>query len=395
LVALDVVPQRIRVMRVITRLMVGGPALQAALLTQRLDPERFETLLVAGRESATEGSMLDLGRLGDVRAVRVSALGREISPFDDVRAVAALTGIARSFRPHIVHTHLAKAGALGRPAARLAGASAVIHTFHGTVFKGYFSDRRSAMIVNAERVLARMSTRLIAITPSQRQELIDRGIGDSRKVVEIPLGLDLTPLTVPLDRTEARSRLGLPLDRPIVAIVARLVPVKNVELFLRAFARLKEPAMAIVVGDGSDRADLEHVAGELDLNERCRFVGWQADMRAVYAAADIVALSSKSEGSPVSLIEAMAAGRAVVSTNVGGIPDVIEHGATGLLVPPEDPAAFADALDALLARPDRISELGKAAKQAVYPRYDVSRLLTDIAALYESLLRSPAAADRH
>src|SRR6266566_918781 len=192
--------RRVRILRVITRLNVGGPALNAALLSARLDPDRFETLLVAGTEKASEGSMLELGRLGEgLNLRRVPALGREISPLDDLRAFMTITKIAREFRPDIVHTHLAKAGTIGRIAGRLARARAVVHTYHGTVFRGYF------------------------------------GRATSRTFLQI-------------ERGQARSRLGLPPNKPVVAIVARLVPIKNVSLFLRAMVSVSS-AVALVVGD--------------------------------------------------------------------------------------------------------------------------------------------------
>ena len=242
--------RRIRVLRVITRLNIGGPAIHATLLSTRLDPERFETLLVSGVESPTEGNMLELGRLDRPASLRVVPwLGREISPLDDVRALSALVRIARDFRPDIVHTHLAKAGTLGRLAGRLAGPQAVIHTYHGTVFEGYFSPLKSRVILGIERALARFTTRIVAITPGQRRDLLRLGIGDERTVVEIPLGLELEPLLVPVDARAARAALGLPHDVPIVAIVARLVPVKDILTFLRAMALVPSPAVAVVVGE--------------------------------------------------------------------------------------------------------------------------------------------------
>ena len=378
--------RRIRVLRVITRLNVGGPAINAALLSTRLDPDRFETLLVAGSESASEGSMLDLGRLGDGLTLRrVPPLGREISALDDFRALTSVTKIAREFRPDIVHTHLAKAGTIGRVAARLAGAHAVVHTYHGTVFRGYFGRATSRAFIEIERALSHITTRIVAITPSQRRELIELGIGDERKVVEIPLGLELAPFLDPPDQIEARTRLGLPLDRPIVAIVARLVPVKDVSLFLHAMAKVSSGALAVIVGDGELRSALEAESASLGLADRCRFLGWQRDVAAVYAAADVVALSSRNEGSPVSIIEAMAAGRAVVSMAVGGVADVVRPG-TGVLVQSRDAATFAAAVSALLSDPEERRALGAAAREAVHPAYDASRLVTDVARLYESLL---------
>jgi glycosyltransferase involved in cell wall biosynthesis len=375
-----------RVLRIITRLNIGGPAINAALLSTRLDPDRFATLLVAGSEAASEGSMLGLGRLGEGLALRrVAALGREISPVDDLRALAAITKIAREFRPHIVHTHLAKAGTIGRVAARLAGARAVVHTYHGTVFRGYFGGLKSRAVVGIERSLSHITTKIVAITPSQRRELIELGIGDERKVVEIPLGFDLAPFLDPPDQNVARDRLGLPREVPIVAIVARLVPVKDLSLFIRAMAKVPEPALAVVVGDGELRTALEAESAALGLGGRCRFLGWQRDVSFVYAAADVVALTSRNEGSPVSIIEAMAAGRAVICTAVGGVPDVVQPG-TGVLVPSGDDAAFASGVTALLSDPARRAELGAAARRAVHPAYDAARLVSDITRLYESVL---------
>ena len=374
-------------MRVITRLNIGGPAINAALLSTRLDPDRFETLLVAGTESPAEGSMLELGRLErDLTPRRVPALGREISPTDDIRALADIVGIARDFRPDIVHTHLAKAGTIGRLAARVVRARAVVHTYHGTVFRGYFGGVKSRAVIAIERGLSHITTRLVAITPSQRRELIDLGIGDERKVVEIPLGFDLEPFLNAPDRGAARDRLGMPRDVPVVAIVARLVPVKNVSLFLQAMTVVPAPAVALVVGDGELRAVLEAESAALGLGTRCRFVGWQRDIASVYAAADVVALTSRNEGSPVSVIEAMAAGRAVVCTAVGGVPDVVRPG-TGVLVPAGDAVALAAAVTALLSDPARRAEFGAAGREAVHPAYDASRLVSDMTRLYDSVLQ--------
>jgi glycosyltransferase involved in cell wall biosynthesis len=375
------------VLRVITRLNVGGPAIQAVLLSARMDPDRFETLLVAGTESSTEGNMIELGRLEEPPALRrVPVLGREISPLDDLRALGALVGLMREFRPDIVHTHLAKAGTLGRLAARIAGVRVVIHTYHGTVFRGYFGSLRSRLFLEIERAVARATTRLVAITPGQRRELIAMGIGSEATVVEIPLGLELAPFVDAPSRPEARATLGLTFDEPVIAIVARLVAIKDVGLFLQALARLRSSPTALIVGDGEERGRLEALAAALGVASRCRFLGWRRDVRSVYAAADVVVLTSRNEGSPVSIIEAMAAGRAVVCTDVGGVADVVTSGSSGVLVPYGDPDALAASIDGLLRDPDLRQRLGAEARRAVYPRYDVSRLVTDIAALYTSLV---------
>ena len=375
-------------MRVITRLNIGGPAIHVSLLTSRLDPARYETLLVSGVEAAAEGNMLKLGRLPAVEPRTVATLGRAISPLDDVRALAALVSIARSFKPDIVHTHLAKAGALGRVAARIAGVGLVVHTYHGSVFRGYFGQRESAVYLQIERALARITTRIVAITSGQKADLVSFGIAPSGKIVEIPLGLDLDQFRELPVRDDALAALDLPTDMRYVTIVARLVAIKDIPTFLRALARVTEAhpdVCGLVIGDGPERAAIEAVARDLGLGDRCRFLGWRADLPNVYAASDIVALSSLNEGSPVSVIEAMAAGRAVVATAVGGVPDVVGD-ATGVLVGAGDHQALGDAMSALLADPGRRAELGRHGRDLALRRYGSDRLIEDIDRLYSDLL---------
>jgi glycosyltransferase involved in cell wall biosynthesis len=380
--------KRIRVMRVITRLNIGGPAIHVSLLTSRLDPERYETLLVSGVESAAEGNMLKLGRLPPVQPKTVPALGRAISPLDDVRALGALVSLARSFKPDIVHTHLAKAGALGRVAARLAGVRVVVHTYHGSVFRGYFGQRESAVYLQIERALARITTRIVAITSGQKADLVSLGIAPSAKIVEIPLGLDLEQFRELPSRDDALAALGLPSEMRYVTIVARLVAIKDIPTFIRAVARVTEShpdVRGLVVGDGPDRAAIEGVARELGQGDRCRFLGWRADLPNVYAASDVVALSSLNEGSPVSLIEAMAAARAVVATAVGGVPDLV-HDGSGILVAPGDDGALGDAMVTLLRDPNRRAEMGRAGRDLAFRRFGSGRLVDDIDRLYVDLL---------
>ena len=375
-------------MRVITRLNIGGPAIHVSLLASRLDPTRYETLLVSGVESGDEGNMLELGRLPPIDPRILPTLGRAISPLDDLRALTGLVLLARSFKPDIVHTHLAKAGALGRIAARIAGVRTVVHTYHGSVFRGYFGQRESAVYLGIERALARITTRIVAITSGQKADLVDLGIAPSSKIVEIPLGLDLDHFRELPAREAALSALGLPREGRYVAIVARLVPIKDIPTFLRALALVTESlpdVRGLVVGDGPERGAVERLAQNLGLERRCRFLGWRADVPNVYAASDVVALTSLNEGSPVSVIEAMASGRAVVATAVGGVPDVVSE-ATGILVPVGDHRGFADAIVSLLRDPDRRAELGRKGREVAVRRFASDRLVADIDRLYIDLL---------
>lgn len=382
--------RRHRILRIITRLNVGGPAIQAAILTSRLDQDRFETLLVAGREGPSEGNMLELGRLGDhVRPLVVPDLGRTVSPLADVSALLQILRIAIRYHPDLVHTHLAKAGLVGRLAGRASGSRALVHTYHGSVFRDYFGGLKTGLYLTLERSLARITTRIIAVTTRQREELIGLGIGTSKKVIRVELGLDLDPFLEGVETEVARAGLGLPARAPVVGIVARLVPIKDVATFVCALAliaRSVPDVEGVIVGDGPERARLEALAHELGIATRCRFLGWRADMARVYGAVDVLALSSLNEGSPASLIEGMAAGRAVVATNVGGVPDVVRDGVTGSLVPPRAPEDLADAICQLLGDPGERLRFGRAARDEAAARWRADRLIHDIELLYGELL---------
>lgn len=384
------VSDRVRVLRVIARLNIGGPALHATLLTERLDPARYDSLLVAGVEEPSEGNYLALRGRSLERLMVLPALGREIRGGPDLVALVQLTRLIRRVRPQVVHTHTAKAGTLGRLAARLARVPVIVHTYHGHVFHGYFPPARTRLFLAIERGLAKWTDRLLTVSETVRSELLRLGIGAPEKLVVVPLGLDLEPFTgTETLRGQLRGELGLGEEALLVGIVARLVPIKAHEVFLEAAAQVARrlpQSRFLVVGDGARRAELETLAGRLGLDDRVRFLGWRRDLDRIYADLDVVALTSRNEGSPVSLIEAMAAGRPVVATRVGGVPDLVEDGVTGWLVPPGDPEALAEAMAALLADPDRRQAMGQAGRKRVIPAFSAERLLQDMDRLYTALL---------
>jgi glycosyltransferase involved in cell wall biosynthesis len=383
---------RIRVLRVISRLNVGGPALHTTLLTRRLDPGRYDTRLVTGRVAPDEGSYLDLYQLPPARVSRLPALGREVRLSRDVVALRQLVRLMARARPHIVHTHTAKAGALGRVAALLTRVPVIVHTFHGHVFQGYFGPAWTRVLLAVERALARRTDCLIAVSPAVRRELLALGIGSPERFRVVPLGLDLDVFArADALRGALRAELGIPPEAPLVGIVARLVPIKAHEVFLRAAAlvgaRLPE-ARFLLVGDGEGRPALERLAAGPGLADRVRFLGWRRDLDRIYADLDVVVLTSRNEGSPVALIEAMAAGRAVVATGVGGVRDFVADGVTGCVVRPGDAEAVAAGIADLLEHAERRQTLGKAGREHVLPRFGVERLLADIDRLYTELLRA-------
>lgn len=389
-------PGRVRVVRIIARLNVGGPALHTTLLTARLDPRRYETRLVAGREAPGEGNYLALHGTTLPEVTILPALGREVRGAADVVALGQLVALMRRVRPHVVHTHTAKAGTLGRLAARLTGVPVIVHTYHGHIFHGYFSPGRTRVFLGIERMLARWSDCLLAVSDTVRRELLALGVGTPDRFRVLPLGLDLDRyVTAGARRGELRAELGLSPEVPLVAIVARLVPIKAHEVFLEAARRIQAvlpAARFLLVGDGERRQALERLAAALGLGAHVRFLGWRRDLERVYADAWVVALTSRNEGSPVSLIEAMAAGCAVVATRVGGVPDLIEDGVTGRLVPPDEPAALAEAVVGLLRDADRRRALGGAARRRVVPAFAAERLVAGVDRLYGELLRAKGVA---
>jgi glycosyltransferase involved in cell wall biosynthesis len=389
------VSDRVRILRVIARLNIGGPALHATLLTERLDPARYESVVVAGSEADGEGNYLTFHGKVLPNLVALPALGRELSVGRDAVALCALVRLIRRVRPHIVHTHTAKAGTLGRLAASLCRVPAIVHTYHGHVLRGYFSPARTRLYREIERWLGRRTDRLLAVSERVRRELLDLGIGTAERFDVLPLGLDLDGLLVCDRRRGAlRTELGVPDDAMLAGIVARLVPIKAHEVFLEAaagVARARPDARFVIVGDGERRLELEALAARLGLQDRTYFLGWRRDLDRIYADLDVVALCSWNEGSPVSLIEAMAAGRPVVATRVGGVPDVVDDGVHGHLVDAGDGAGLAMAIVSLLRDPHRRHAMGQAGRARVCPAFDASRLVRDMDRLYTTLLAGKAA----
>jgi glycosyltransferase involved in cell wall biosynthesis len=383
---------RIRVVRVIARMNVGGPAVHVALLTERLDPTRYSSWLVTGREGPGEGNYLDLHHRTVPGLTVVPDLERRIRGYRDVRALVGLLKIIRRHRPHIVHTHTAKAGVIGRLAARLAGVPVVVHTYHGHVFHGYFSPAQTKRFVAIERLLARWTDRLLAVSVEVRSDLLALGIGPADRVSVMPLGLDLDALVESGGEVgRLRRELAVPADELLVGIVARLVPIKAHEVFLAAAARLAgsgPPARFVIVGDGERRAELERLARGLGIESRVHFLGWRADLARIYADLDLVVLTSRNEGSPVSIIEALAAARPVVATRVGGVADLIEDGVNGCLVEADDVPGLSQRMQSVLRDPEQRRRLGEAGRKSVYPAFGAQRLLGDMDTLYTELLRN-------
>ncbi|HET9834072.1 MAG TPA: glycosyltransferase, partial [Vicinamibacterales bacterium] len=364
---------------------------------ERLTRRGFTTRLVHGSLGEGEGDMRYLLSPGPA-VDYLPSLCRELSPANDYAAFVRVSAILREFRPQIVHTHMAKAGAIGRAAAARYNRSVpqserarVVHTYHGHVLEGYFSPAKTALFVGIERLLARATDRIIAISPAVREELLrEHRIGRPEQYRVVPLGFDLSALSAIDDRSRAAARQSLGIDTRahVVSTVGRLTAIKQHDLFLEAarlIANEDAAAMFLIAGDGELRAALETTVRDVGLADRVRFLGWRRDLATIYGASDVFLLTSRNEGTPVALIESLAAGVPGVSTDVGGVRDVL-HADTGVVVPFGDAAGLAGAVTQFLGDANRRRATGEQGRASVVARYGIDRLVDDIEALYRDLL---------
>jgi glycosyltransferase involved in cell wall biosynthesis len=390
----EAIPPR-RVLRVIARLNVGGPSIQAITLTRLLEERGYETRLIRGREGAREGSMDALAWELGVTPINLPTLKRRIG-LADLASLVFLVRQIREWQPQILHTHAAKAGALGRTAALLAGRRrppVIVHTFHGHVLTGYFSPAVSAVFTAIERALARVTTCLIAVSEEVRADLVRLRVAPPERIIVVPLGFDFSRFDVPEEERRARREafrhgLGIPLDAPVVTLVGRLEPIKRVDRFLRVANLIEAPEETrfLVVGDGTLREELQQSPEASRLGNRLVWAGLRNDMPDVYFASDVLTVTSDNEGTNVSAIEAQAAGLPVVTTRVGGMPSVVQDGETGFVTEREDERALASALPLLLLDDALRRRLGAAGPQRMQRLFSLHRLVSDIDDLYRQLL---------
>ena len=392
-----------RVLRIINRLNLGGPTYNAAYLSSYLSPE-YETMLVAGiKDESEESSEFILERM-KLKPHYIHNMRREINFSDDRKAYSDIKNIIRNFKPDIVHTHAAKAGTLGRVAAYQLNVPVVLHTFHGHVFHGYFSPSKTNIFIGIERMMARISTGIIAISEQQKHELSNiYKVCSPEKIKTIPLGFDLSRFSLNQHalRRQFRDKYKLSDDTLAIGIIGRLVPIKNHPLFIESWKQLIQEhgkkIHAFIIGDGEDRATLEAMCRNLNIDfntpenyhpdATLTFTSWILQIELALAGLDIVALSSNNEGTPVSLIEAQAAGKPIISTDAGGLRDTVIPDKTAIIVPTGDQPAFAKGLSRLIsdeALRQQMSELGPGFAGG---RFGVQRLVSDMSNYYEQLLQ--------
>lgn len=402
----------VKILRLITRLNTGGPAMHTVLLTRGLNGSRFSSRLVTGLVGPAEGDMSYYAVRRGVEPIVIPELGRHVSLWNDLCALWKVYRLFRREHPDIIHTHTAKAGIvgrvagilynLGRLAARRGSRARVVHSFHGHVFRGYFSPLKSRLLVLLERVLALATDHIITVSDSVRNELVDEyRICAPAKVSVIPLGLDLDWVAgVAGSRGVLRKAFSVPPERVTIGVIGRLTGIKNHRLYLSAAQIMNgRNVHSFIIGDGELRDDMTALARALGLEGCTTFTGWYHDPAVIYADLDIVCLTSRNEGTPAVLIEAMAAGRPFVATDVGGVrdlmigervlhPDGFEVFANGVLVAPDDPTMLAAALTVLVDNADLRRSIGGVAERFARETYSHTRLLRDLESLYGAVLES-------
>jgi glycosyltransferase involved in cell wall biosynthesis len=377
----------IRVVRIIDRLNVGGPTYHVLLLTRDLPARGYDPILVKGQIAPGEAEMTAaIDQIG-ADFLDLPGFTKAIS-LRDIGVFWALYRLLRRVRPHIVHTHKTKAGALGRLAALLAGVPVIVHTFHGHAFDGYFSRLANYIVLVIERLLAHRTDAVVTVSTQVRRALLSYGIASPKRVHTIPLGLELEPFLA-AERSDDgfREELGFAPNAPLVCILGRVVPIKGLTVFLRAAKRVLAEipdARFVVVGDGESRVELEEFAHTLELGDRVNFTGFRDDVIRIFASVDLVAQSSFNEGSPVTLIEALSAGCYVVATGVGGVADVVDSDRLGLLAPSGDDKTLADVMVRSLRAKQTI---GVEDRKRMGSRYGIRRLVNDLDNLYSTLLQ--------
>lgn len=373
----------IRVLHLITRMDVGGSTENTLLSATRMPAGEFACRIVSGPTADPPPGLAGALAAAGVAWDQVPSLCRSVHPLRDLQALAALIRLIRRAEPDIVHTHSSKAGFLGRLAARRAGVQRIVHTPHGHVFGGYFHPLVARAFMALERRAAAWTDRIVTLSDLEARDHLRHGIGRSEQFVTIPSGVELGPVL-------AAEPRRLAVGRPLIGTVARLVPVKGIEqlieatpALLRAFPR----AAILLVGEGESRPALEARARRLGVAEAVHFAGFRQDVPAVMAGMDLFVLPSLNEGMGRVLVMAMALGKPIVATAVGGVPELLAEGRAGLLVPPADPGALAEAIATLLRDPARARALGQAGRERA-ASYSAESMLAALAALYRDLMES-------
>lgn len=381
--------KKVTILRIITRLNIGGPAIHTVLLTAKLNPEKYESYLLTGRIEEHESDMMYLADKYNIKPIMIPEMSRELRPLRDIKSFCKIYKLLRVIKPNIVHTHTAKAGTVGRLAAFFAGTPIIIHTFHGNIFNGYFGKVKTTFFILLEKILAKFSTKIIALSKQQKAELVFLGIASNDKIKTINLGFQFENI-IPKKEDEGvfRKQFGFANNATLIGIVGRLVPIKNHILFLDIAERICNKYDNIyfpIIGDGEMRALLENKVKERNLQNKIIFTGFIKDLKSVYADLDLVLLTSNNEGTPVAIIEAMACKKIVMSTKVGGVEDFIENEINGFYFPKGNVQLFVEKIECWLKNKNIFEEIGQTASHKIIKKFSFFRLKNNIEKLYDKV----------
>lgn len=386
--------ERVKVLRIINRFNIGGPTYNATFLTAFLG-NGYETKLLGGLPDVGESDSLYIVEKYGVEPLLIKEMVRLPNLKSDREAYRKLKEIIREFKPDIVHTHASKAGALGRRAARACGVPIVVHTFHGHVFHSYFGKIKTEIFKTIERRLAKKTDAIIAISDIQKRELSEiHRICKADKIHVIPLGFDLQQFhdKKQFERENTRLHYGIQEDEVAIGIIGRLAPIKDHSYFLdvmeAVLSRTNKKIKCFIVGDGPERIQIEERVKELNtiFGDAIVLTSWITDIGTFNAGMDIICLTSKNEGTPVSLIEAQAGGVVVVTTDVGGVRDVVKDGETGYIVPRQEKNTFIEKVLELIENEKKRSIMSQNGWNFVKEKFHYHTLVQNMDQLYRSLL---------
>lgn len=381
--------KRIKILLIQSRICIGGPAIHTEIIARDLPKDRYKVILVGGSLEKGEESKFNEIKEKNVDIRIIEEMKRDVSFIKDIKSIYKLYKFIKKEKPDIVDTHTSKAGATGRIAARLAGVPILIHTFHGHVFKKHFSKFKSSLFVFIEKLLGLFTTKIIAISDLQYHDLVNiYKIAPSKKFIIIKLGIDIEQFSDIAKNNKLKESLGIKEHEKLIGIIGRLVPIKNHSMILRVLKKLQNyglKAQLCIAGDGEEKLKIVKLCDEYGLNGSVHFLGWVRDLPYLYSGIDILALTSLNEGTPITVIEAMAAGAPIIATNVGGVADLLLNNKNGMLCKSEDEQDMASKIIQILNNDLETAKKCQLAKKFVQENYSSKRLLKELDQLYTQL----------
>lgn len=383
-------PKKIRIVNIITRMELGGPPILVLDILQHLDKERFESTIATGITIDRKYDMIGFARDKNIRVFAMPSLVRDIHPLKDIKTLIKLVIFLKKEKFDIVHCHTSKGGFIGRLAAKLAGAKIIIYSPHGDIFEGYFCKLATDFFILLEKFAARFTDKIINLTKIEIERFLEHGIGTRHQLKQIYNGINIKYYERAMtSNLKKRDEFGLGKDDFVCATVGRLVPVKGHTYLIKAIQKVVKvipEAKFLFVGDGELKPKLSEEIKSYDLQRNVFLLGARSDIATILGCINVFLLPSLNEGFGMVLIEAMAARKPVIATNVGGVPEVIINGTTGILVPPEDPEAFSSAIIKLYNNPEMSLEMGLAGYKRAKKLFNIETTVHELEELYEALI---------